>query len=246
MNMKSNKLSSPPVTKNTMAIENHSNNISNNSLGKIQCSFNPFRHNREIDSSKGSVHISNNNTNKPKMRAGSPTSTSSGIHTGKITVMRVGKEDELLKKHRKIIDNYLRRLGALMGKEISMNITDGIGYFSYGKFIVLIEVPTDHYNDVFIYTMVCRFEKPSTDNVALVLQRSMRLNYLGAGTRGSTLGWDGRDEINMSYTTSIPSLSFLAFQTAVEAFLVTAVEVNEKLDLAKHTPLFVPESRISY
>jgi len=150
--------------------------------------------------------------------------------------VRVGSEDELLKKNRRNMDHYLRRLGALMGKEVSLN-DQGMAFFSYHKkFVVVVEVPADSNGLFFLYTMVCRVN-PLTDNQALVLQRAMELNYMQYGTRGATLGMDG-EEINYCYSSKISGLTFADLKVTMESFLLTAVEINEQLDAIKsHRPL---------
>jgi hypothetical protein len=143
---------------------------------------------------------------------------------------RVGLEDEVLKRNRRAIDNYLRRVGALIGKEISLN-SEGMSYFSFGKFVVVIEVPADGSGNFYIYTMVCRLG--SSDNLMLVMQTAMKLNYMGFGTRGSTLGLEG-EEVNLCYSGPIAGLSVVKLKSTLEAFLRTAFEVNQKLDAAKN------------
>lgn len=143
--------------------------------------------------------------------------------------IRIGSDDELLKKNRRQIDNYLRRLGALMGKEVSLN-AEGMSYFSYKKFVVVVEVPMDHNNNVYIYTMVSRVG--ATDNLAAVLKKAMELNYMEYLTRGATLGLDG-EEVNLCFSTPISGLPFCDLKAAMENFLLTTSEVNEQLEAVK-------------
>ena len=116
-----------------------------------------------------------------------------------------------------------------MGKDVSLN-ADGMSYFLFKKFVVVVEVPMDNNNIVFIYTMVCRLV--ATDNQTAVLKRAMELNYMEFLTRGATLGLDG-EEVNLCYSTPIPGLSFSDLKAAMDAFLLTASEVNEQLDAVK-------------
>jgi hypothetical protein len=142
---------------------------------------------------------------------------------------RLGEDDERWKKNKKAIDNYVRRMAKLAGKDLSLN-PDGVTFFAFKKFIVVVEVPADNAGVCFIYTMVCRLG-PSDDR-AEALKVSMELNYMQNGTRGSTLGLDG-EEVNMCYSCQIAGLCFADLKTALEDFLLTAVEVNEQLDAAK-------------
>jgi Tir chaperone protein (CesT) family len=145
---------------------------------------------------------------------------------------RIGSEDEILKKNRRVIDNYLRRLGALMGKDVSLN-AEGMSFFSYRKFVIVVEVPVENNKNVYIYTMVCRVH--DTDNRPSVLQKAMELNYMQYRTRGSTLGLDG-EEVNLCYSVAISGLAFGALKAAMEDFLLTATEANIQLDEAKWRP----------
>lgn len=144
-------------------------------------------------------------------------------------VVRKGSDDELLRKNRRTVDHYLRRVGALMRKEVSLN-DNGMCFFSYRKFVVVVEVPIDNNNRMFIYTMVCKLS--SGDNQVAVMKRAMELNYMEHATRGSTLGLD-REEVNLCYSTPIQGLTFPDLKATMEAFIVTATEVNEQLDKIK-------------
>lgn len=156
-----------------------------------------------------------------------------GIGQNRSQRTRVGSEDELLKKNRRQIDNYLRRLGALMGKDLSLN-GDGMAVFSFKKFVIVVEVPVDNSLNVYIYTMVCRVA--ANDNLHSVLSRAMELNYMEHRTRGATLGLDGQ-EINLCYSSPIAGLPFAVLKEAMESFLLTATQMNKCLDVAKRTPL---------
>jgi len=144
--------------------------------------------------------------------------------------VRKGSGDELLKRNRRIVDHYLRRVGALMRKEVALN-SNGLCYFSYKKFVIVVEVPPDNKSRLFIYTMVCKLA--AGDNHVAVMQRAMELNYMAQATRGATLGLD-REEVNLCYSTPIQGLTFLDLKAAMEAFIVTACEVNKQLDAVKN------------
>jgi Tir chaperone protein (CesT) family len=144
--------------------------------------------------------------------------------------VRVGRDDEILKKNRRLFDNQFRRVGNLIGKDLSLN-TEGMGYFSHGKFVVVVEVPADVSGEFFIYTLVCRVSP--TDNMVLVLHKAMQLNYMECATRGSSLGIDD-GEINLCYSGPIAALSVSKLQVILESFLLTATETNEQLDAAKN------------
>lgn len=143
--------------------------------------------------------------------------------------MRVGHEHEILMRNRRKIDRCLRRVGSAMGKKISFN-SEGIAYFSHGKFVVLTELSSDCPDTVFVYTLVCLF-KP-TDNIVEILHTAMQLNYLGLGTKGNTLGIEG-NEISLCYSCPVTSVSARSLGSILETFVQTAVEVNQQLDAAK-------------
>jgi hypothetical protein len=111
---------------------------------------------------------------------------------------------------------------------------EGVCYFPYQKFVIVVEVPEDHLDACFIYTMVCQLE--GNDNrVDEVLKLAMELNYMQYGTRGATIGLE-EDEVNLCFSTPIAGLStFCDFKAAMEDFMQTAVETNLKLDNAKRT-----------
>jgi len=144
---------------------------------------------------------------------------------------RVGQDDEKLRKNRRTIDHYLRRMGKVMGKELSLN-AEGVTYFPFKRFVIVIEVPEDNPGVCFIYTMVCRLEVEA--NQMEVLKLAMELNYMQHGTRGSTLGLNG-DEVNLCSSFPIAGLHFCDFNSVIEDFMATAVELNEMLDAAKQT-----------
>ena len=145
--------------------------------------------------------------------------------------VRLGSEDELLRKNRRIVDNYLRRVGALMDKDIAFNAS-GVAYFSYRRFVIVVEVPQDNPYMVFIYTMVSQLKE--TDNQAAVLKLAMSLNYMQSATRGATLGLDG-EEINLCQSVPVQGLSFADLRTTLQNFMLTSVEANQQLDQVKTT-----------
>lgn len=136
---------------------------------------------------------------------------------------RLGSEDEHLRKSRRIVAGFLRRVGALLAKDISFN-SNGVAYFSYRRFVIVVEVPQDNPHMVFIYTMVAQLKE--SDNQAAVLKLAMNMNYLQNGTRGATLGLDG-EELNLCQCFPVQGLSYAVMRRTVENFLQTAIEVNQ-------------------
>jgi hypothetical protein len=148
---------------------------------------------------------------------------------------RVTLDEERLKKNRRVVAHYLKRMGTDVGKNLSLN-AEGVCYFPYKKFVIVVEVPEDHVDVCFIYTMVC--ELGGNDNRMEVMKLAMELNYMQSRTRGATIGLE-EDEVNLCFSTPIAGLStFCDLKAAMEDFMQTAVETNLKLDKAKrtHTP----------
>lgn len=125
----------------------------------------------------------------------------------------------------------MRRIGALMGREVSLN-DQGMAFFSYkSKFVIVVEVPEDNNRTMYLYTMVCRAEEHHPHYMAVV-KRAMELNYMQQGTAGATLGLDG-EEVNYCYSCKISGLTFADLKATMESFLLTAVDINEELDAVK-------------
>jgi hypothetical protein len=145
---------------------------------------------------------------------------------------RVTFDEDRLKKNRKVVGQYLKRMGNEIRKNLSLN-AEGVCYFPYQKFVIVVEVPEDHLDACFIYTMVCQLG--GNDNRVEVLKQAMELNYMQYSTRGATIGLE-EDEVNLCFSTPIAGLgTFCDFKSAMEDFMQTAVETNLKLDNAKRT-----------
>jgi hypothetical protein len=142
--------------------------------------------------------------------------------TGRLTV------EDRMKKNRKTINSFLKHVGTKVGKDLKLG-AKGIEYFQYKQFFIVIEVPEDETDSVFIYTMVFRLAD-NHDRFA-VLEECMQLNYMTQATRGSTLGLNG-DEVNLCYSTKVNGLNREAFVETLEDFMITTSDVNRQLGLA--------------
>lgn len=148
---------------------------------------------------------------------------------------RICSDDEILRKSRKTMDGHLRRIGQKFGKNLALN-SDGMCYFPFQRFIVVVEVPPDDPTSFVLYTMVYRLEVAS--HSVQVMKKAMELNYMQQATRGSTLGLDG-DEVNLCFTSKVGGLTGSDFREDLEKFLLTAAELNnqlEEVDHHAHTP----------
>jgi hypothetical protein len=155
---------------------------------------------------------------------------------GSLLRKRVTLDEDRLKKNRRVVTQYLKRMGTDVRKNLSLN-AEGVCYFPYQKFVIVVEVPEDQLDVCFIYTMVCQLG--DNDNRMEVMKLAMELNYMQYGTRGATIGLQ-EDEVNLCISTPIASLrTYCDLKFVVEDFLQTAVETNLKLDNAKrtHTPI---------
>lgn len=145
---------------------------------------------------------------------------------------RVTFDDDRLKKNRKVVGQYLKRMGTDVGRSISL-YAEGVCYFPFQKFVIVVEIPEDHLDVCFIYTMVCQLG--GNDNRMEVFKLAMELNYMQFGTRGATIVLE-EDEVNLCFSTPIAGLStFCDFKSAMENFMQTAVETNLELDNVKRT-----------
>jgi hypothetical protein len=144
---------------------------------------------------------------------------------------RVGLDEEILRKNRKIVDSYLRRVGSqvdgLNNKSLTLN-SEGVCYFPFRKFVVVVEVPEDNVNVCFLYTMVCRLDR-RVDNALAVMHHALQLNYLLSGTRGATIGVSG-EEVNLCRTFPISTTNALDMVQLVNDFLAAAVNINRQLE----------------
>jgi hypothetical protein len=166
---------------------------------------------------------------------------------------RVSLDDEILRKNRKLIDNYLRKLGPHISSLSNSNSNsssgssssssrstfhhsltlnhDGVCCFPFGKFVIVLEVPEDHSQTCFIYTMVCHLNH-RTDNVFAVMQHALQMNYQQQGTRGATIGLSDT-EVNLCRTFAIAGMSASDMIQIVDEFILTAIDINRQLDMIK-------------
>ena len=152
----------------------------------------------------------------------------------KTPAVRVGADDEQLRRHRRTVNHYVRRIGAIMGSEVELN-ERGMAFFSFQqKFVIVFEVPEDNHNFMYLYTKVCQADQ----NVAAIVKRAMELNYMQQGTAGATLGLDG-EEINFCFSCKIAHLTFEHLRSDLEKFLLAAIAIHKELDTVKNQPVGV-------
>jgi len=144
------------------------------------------------------------------------------------------------KDNRKTMNSYL----SYLGNGIQLG-SEGICYFQFGKFFIVIEVPEKEEREkniskepfFYIYTMVLQLDSKNDDNDRFsILKACMEMNYMKQGTRGSTLGLEG-NEINFCYSHPIASISDQKeFMEVLTNFITTALDVNKQLDLIINQP----------
>lgn len=141
----------------------------------------------------------------------------------------MGADDEQLRRNRRTVNHYVRRIGALMGSEVELN-EQGMAFFSFQeKFVVVFEVPEDNHNYLYLYTKVCQADQ----NATAIVKRAMEFNYMQQGTAGATLGLDG-EEINFCFSCKIGQLVFAHLRSDLEKFLKAAIEIHKELEVVKH------------
>jgi Tir chaperone protein (CesT) family len=142
---------------------------------------------------------------------------------------RIGFDEEVLCKNRRLFGSLLKRCGSIIGKGTFLN-SEGMAYISHGRFVIIIEVPSSPVGYFYIYTLVCRLSP--TDNTSFVLQRAMQLNFMEFGTRGATLGLQD-DEITLCFSSTIVGMTATKLRESIDAFVRAALEANEYLESAK-------------
>jgi hypothetical protein len=162
-------------------------------------------------------------------------------------------EEGRLAKNRRVVDSYLRRIGAEMSNNRSSRFLKGSGeavapssssssclslnkqgtaYLPfYNMFLLVIEVPDDQPDTCVLYTMVSRL-RDSDPAFAKVLAAAMKLNYLQNGTSGSTIGWE-REEVNLCRSLRIHGLTQAELHDALRSFMSAAASTHEVLEAAK-------------
>ena len=132
----------------------------------------------------------------------------------------------LWKKNQRIVGGLLRRMKNVMEKELTMK--DGLCYFIYDRFIVVIEVPASDPDQLKIYT--CVYQIPKSDPFrSEVLEHCLRMNYMQETTKGATLGIL-EDEVNLHLSCSIALCSYQYLKDVLLGFVTLAVETNRSLD----------------
>lgn len=167
--------------------------------------------------------------NRPRLPSTGDNSYSSTMSIGSRS-KRISSAEERLVKARKTVDSYLRKISNVTGKQYSLNKDSGMCYFPYQRFIVVIEVPADHSDLLYMYSCVCKLNED--DNIMAIMQVAMELNYMQHRTRGGTLGMEN-SEVNLCLSTPVVGLSPSGLKELIDQFLVTTTEVNSLLERAK-------------
>ena len=132
--------------------------------------------------------------------------------------------EALLKKNRKRVNKYLKRIGRQADLELSLDSC----YIPFRKFLIFVEVPEDDPRFIFVYTKV--FDLETTDESSKLQKRvaALQLTGLHLGKKGSTIHVD-RDEVNLTYATAIEGLRYQDLFESLEDFMATALETNYNL-----------------
>jgi hypothetical protein len=134
-------------------------------------------------------------------------------------------DEACLKRNRKLINNYIRRIGRKANLSLD---AQGFCYIPFKKFLIIIEVPDDQAGLVYFTTMI--FDLHESQGLTKVRKRvaAMQFRDIHLGKRGSTLSLDG-DEVNLSLSTQIQGLKFNEMVDCLEDFMQTAVDTNADL-----------------
>mmetsp|Transcript_20143 Transcript_20143/g.43439 ORF Transcript_20143/g.43439 Transcript_20143/m.43439 type:complete len:337 (+) Transcript_20143:371-1381(+) len=211
--------------------------------------------NRPRFSSYGSEASSNTTPNRQRLPSSGDSSTMS---IGSRKSQRVSSEEERLFKARRTVDSHLKKISNVTGQNYTLNRDTGMCYFPYQRFIVVIEVPADHPNSLYMYTCVCKLNQHNNDNeeqhqshhhhqhqqhqqqtggdnLMALMQVAMELNYMQHRTRGATLGMEN-SEVNLCLSTPLTGLTPAALKKLMDDFLQTTTQVNAQLERAKRIP----------
>jgi hypothetical protein len=145
---------------------------------------------------------------------------------------QIRQQEERLSKYRKTINGYLKKVSSVTGKDkpLKLDKQTGMCFVPYRRFIIVLEVPSDCPDLLYVYTCVCRLEKG--DNRIQVMEKALQLNFMQHATRGSTLGVEG-DEVNLCFSIPIAGLQTGDLRVVLLDFMQTALEANEQLVQAK-------------
>lgn len=188
------------------------------------------------------------------------------------------KDERRIKASRKTLDHFLRKISSSslssrsrgrqtqqrQGREthgikgvtrsLVLNEETGICSFPYHRFLVVVEIPQDQPKTVYVYTCVSRLEE-HLDNISQVALTAMELNYLQAGTCGSTLGMmrnsqnhhtsSSTVEVNLCRSIPLKALNATKLMRLLDEFLATAFYAHAKLERAKRSYLDVSGSASS-
>jgi hypothetical protein len=136
-------------------------------------------------------------------------------------------DEACLKRNRKLINNYIRRIGRKANLDLSLD-AQSFCYIPFKKFLIIIEVPDEQAGQVYFTTMI--FDLHDSQGLTKVRKRvaAMQFRDIHLGKRGSTLSLDG-DEVNLSLSTQIRGLKFNEMVDCLEDFMQTAVDTNADL-----------------
>jgi hypothetical protein len=138
-----------------------------------------------------------------------------------------GSGEAILRKNRKRIHQYIRRIGREANLELSLD-SHGFSYIPFKKFLIIIEVPEDHAEYVCFDTKVFDMgfsQNPSKVYRRVTLAQTQKVRF---GEQGSTLRME-EDEVILSCSRAIGGLNFKKMVDCFEDFMQTAMNTNRDL-----------------
>jgi len=137
------------------------------------------------------------------------------------------QNDLSLKKNRKLVSKYLRRVGRNAHLDLSLD-SQGFCYIPFKKFLIVVEVPEGEATTVHLHTMVFDLHSirgARKENIKMTIEGLGCTLFEQAGTN---LSLDG-DDVILSISTPISSLKCNDMINLMENFMQTAIETNRSL-----------------
>jgi len=129
-----------------------------------------------------------------------------------------------LKRNRKLISKYLRRVGRNSQLDLSLD-SQGFCYIPFRNFLIVVEVPEGEATTVHLHTMVFDLHNIHGQMKEKIKETVVQFGRILFEQAGTNLSLDG-DDVILSISTPISSLNCSDMVDLMETFMKTAVETN--------------------
>lgn len=167
------------------------------------------------------------------------------------------KEEKEKKKNRKLIDEYIQKIGKKGGGALSLDDM-GLCCFPFKKFVVCLEVAEDRTDICQFRTCVCPLGARTNETEVIKTAVALHSNDIGEPiimkkakdgafvrlkvpvyieSLGQVLVDVRLDGVHMKFELPIKGLKFETMAECLDTFLGTTVELNKQFQLAKMTPI---------